>query len=312
MMRTEADLRAVLLDLETHAPDRVAVLPDVPAPRARVGRRALLLAGAAAAAVVAVPVSSRVIGTRDAVPAAPGPRHPWRLTFGAPLHGHRLGRIETTATAQRALMENGAGTLAVTVTVHDPGGYDPTAARAGEPVSVRGLDGFYLNLLDDGRGSRLSGVAWEYARDAWAVTQGGDKSESLALARAVGFDTVTPLRVPFWVEAELPAGLRPTGGDERHPVAAVVPAHGARLDLAGVGVDVGVGALRIEAVPWNGRVRPGPGTAARRFGEFAVVVTADRLPAAELDRILDSVTPSAAFTDRATWFDASDAVRTAG
>ncbi len=105
---------------------------------------------------------------------------------------------------------NGCGVEPPTafLTAYAPGKFDPTEARAGEPVAVNADgDGFFRASKD----SEDAALAWEYADGAWATVRGrttitSEPARMTELARALRPDDRSAIRLPLSIP-RLPESL---------------------------------------------------------------------------------------------------------
>ena len=96
---------------------------------------------------------------------------------------------------------NGCGVKPPTafLTAYSTGEFDPTEARAGEPMTVDAdNDGFFLAS----QGSDDAVLTWQYADDAWATVRGrttatSDPAHMVELARGLRPTDRTAIRVPL-------------------------------------------------------------------------------------------------------------------
>ena len=93
------------------------------------------------------------------------------------------------------------------LTAFSPGQFDPTEARADEPVNVNGREGFFRPSVD----LEDAELTWSYADDAWATLHGKatDTSEldvMVALAGDLRPTDRTPVRLPLSL-ANVPADM---------------------------------------------------------------------------------------------------------
>lgn len=232
--------------------------------------------------------------------------------------------------------------------VFEAGKYNPAAARAGEPIDVRGKPGFYRPDMPchcSGE-SPISGLAWEYAPNTWALVQyfktdvpvAEVKENLVRIATAVRFDKTTPLRVPFKV-GYLPEGLQLTMGDMftwdpdragAHLGLAPTDPDKPRLSIGmflfpGDRSDLPVGEPSVQDAPLgDGKmvlVNVGPFVVqleSYRGQSLApakpVTPSTERekptpgLPVEDLVKIARSITAAGAPLDRSTWIDAAAAI----
>ncbi len=91
----------------------------------------------------------------------------------------------------------GEGALAI-LTAYSPGKFDPTEARADQPVDVNGREGFYRPSFD----LEDAVLTWSYADNAWATIRGRSTDTSeldvmVALAGDLRPTERTPVRLPL-------------------------------------------------------------------------------------------------------------------
>lgn len=337
-MYTEEDLRASFGALEHEAPDAIDIMAGMESrQRRRTSRRRTAgVLTAAATVVVALAGVTFVLPTRSDTPetsvvvAAQGSEL-WRFPFAVDdIPGHRVTYRSRGATSQTAWVTAGDDREhPLTIRVFPAGGYDPTAARTGEPVQVNGKSGFYSVDLPChcSMGTPATGLAWEYAPNAWALVQNeagsDDRDVMLRVASAVRFDRTTPLRVPFRV-GHIPSGLRPGNsgslgsGSMNTLTTGAIGANvvleptnpqdrGLSISMNGTRPDLPVG----EPVATNDP--PFGPTVVVNLGTFAVQLSSHgpqgpTLPLDELTTIARSITPAADLDDPSTWFDAEQAI----
>jgi hypothetical protein len=336
-MYTEEDLRATFGALEDEAPDLVGVVTGMAARRKRRTtrrRRAGVLTAVAVVVGTLAGVAFALPNHPDSPVVAASQDHDlWQFPFAVDaIPGHQVSYLSRGGAHQRAwVTADDDPDSPVTLLVFSAGKYDPAAARAGEPVVVNGKSGFYradMPCYCSGE-PPVTGLAWEYAPNAWALVQNEgtkpvDRAAALRIADAVRFDRSTPLRVPFRV-GYLPGGLRPGTSDTqgsgsmpplRHGVvlgAGVILAGatpqdpGVYIDIAGPHPDLPVGEpSAISGGPFGPRVMV-------NLGSFAVQVGSGghdgpNLPMDELLRIARSITSAGDIDDLATWIEAEQAV----
>lgn len=282
-----------------------------------------------AAAVAVAVVAAGVAVPRFAGPdVAPTPAAPVAGTIAyppGPFEGNLVagtvagwtssGTVSVTPAYQVAVLTRGADSGQVTV--FRPSVFDATEARGRwEAVAVRDRPGYY----------RDGTLIWEYAEDAWAtVSISGFPPDLQAQLAAIAAEVSTGAAQPMRVGVRfgyVPAGYRLASAQES-------PARDGQtglLLLKGEPPNRYVAGQTIESNPGPSAPyiqvtvqprKPGqvagdpvcePGTCYRLTGDgrYAVVLNAD-LPQADLVRMLREATP-AEITDRATWFDARNAI----
>ncbi|HEY3718237.1 MAG TPA: hypothetical protein VGL39_27235 [Jatrophihabitantaceae bacterium] len=269
-MRTEQDLRAAFTVLEDNAPlelSELVEIADEPRPRRRL-RNNLTLA-AVAATVVAVAAGAPLLVSGHHASQQPQVPPPAKAEKSVTVRysftvGHVAGYTITPTTIHRDIQQasisigtgSGNGSTngpAGALYVFARGGFNPTDAKAGHPVTVNGHGGYFAtltspSLLDDrGNPAKLPAVAWQFAPDTWAMVQadfrdleairGQDVSaqaEELKIARAVHTDAPQPLRVPFRF-GYLPPGLVTEGGAPDQDGAWIYLGDGRRSNPHGAG-----------------------------------------------------------------------------
>ncbi len=322
-MRTEDELRAALRSLESEAPHAAAVLPRQQDNRHGVRRRVVLLAGAAAVTAAAVPVAARLLTDRGSTPAVEQDKlHPFEFVFtvepydGYEVSGYAIGPGSGQVVNLRN--ENASGPRVV---VHQRGEVDGAALPAGEPVTIAGRPGRYVEIPVDLPGGPFPGVFWEYAPDSWAgawdLGTGDQRAASLRAAGAVRFGRGFPMRLPY-LTGPLPLGLRPHAGRLEVTRFGNATWH-SLVQLTGPdGPDVQLNAVDPRDYESSGEPAiTAPvgepvllGTLVRvRFETFVVMVGTigpNGLPGAPIDALTDvarSLTPAPDFGDQDTWFD---------
>lgn len=129
----------------------------------------------------------------------------------ASISGYRVdGTSIVTANLQSANLRGTSGVYkAVEVSVYSAGGFDPTEAQSGEPISVAGRSGFYHPAIPDpdtsdvpAQQTRKPAAVVQYAPGAWYVVQSdadpaAARSDVLRIAEAVRFGVRRPLRFPI-------------------------------------------------------------------------------------------------------------------
>lgn len=236
-MQTTTDLREALAELADHAPHEcdVPLTTHPPIGPARRHRRVRAVVPAAVAAVaVAAVVSVSAVAAHhvkrghDSQPAATRPRPTPPATTSAtieptsPRSTFAVGAVpgydvwRTTVDRRYQAIELGSTGVSATVTIFEAGVYSPSLAERGQPVTVNGHRGYYANIGQspltfppepDNQPLTSKSVVWEYAPDAWAVSQleasnsglaGHDvRADELRIAEAVHATPPQPLRLPF-------------------------------------------------------------------------------------------------------------------
>jgi hypothetical protein len=103
---------------------------------------------------------------------------------------------------------NGCAPWTVDLTAYAPGKFDPTDARAGQPVNVDGEgDGF----LTEDPAKHTATLAWSYADNAWATVEGLTAATTqldrmVELAHAFKSAERTPIRLPMSMP-DVPASM---------------------------------------------------------------------------------------------------------
>jgi hypothetical protein len=103
---------------------------------------------------------------------------------------------------------NGCAPWTVDLTAYAPGKFDPTEARAGQPVTVNGDgDGF----LTEDPVNHTATLTWPYADDAWATVTGSTTATTqldrmVELAHALKPAERTPIRLPMRMP-DVPANM---------------------------------------------------------------------------------------------------------
>lgn len=352
-MHTEDDLRATLGALEYEAPDPIGTLAGLDRLRRRrtTRRRATAVVAVAAVTLTLAGVS---LAARDLVghTSSVGPTQPANRPAGTPLEfrfavddvpGFRtFYQIADPKLGQHAkVFPVGDTEHPFQLGVFDAGAYDPTAARAGQPIEVRGKPGFYRPDMPchcSGE-SPVSGLAWEYAPNTWALIQyvadgqapADLRQNMIRIASAVRFDKTTPLRVPFRV-GWLPDGLRLESGDT---FTWDPPRAGAHLGFAAStpeapGLSIGVFSIGTpsELPVGEPTVRPdhpGGTTVSVNLGPFEVSLTSHvpgkkgepgplvgqerpGIPVEVLKKVARSITAAGNLHDVSTWLPAADAI----
>jgi hypothetical protein len=212
------DMREILLKARADAPPASHTVDDIVAAGRRRRRRALVQrvggAGVAAAAVatvavlvavnLAVPSPNRganavVPAATPSVPATPTPSPPFTFTFG----GYQVGEYRVmgphgvtpdyqTAGVMRDVKEADGKVnphYVATLTVYQPGRFNPEKVRTGTKLTVQGRDAFQAEAQEEVYGGVYSNgpsqpatlyrdgtqtvtttaLAWQYAPDSWAV-----------------------------------------------------------------------------------------------------------------------------------------------
>jgi hypothetical protein len=340
-MYTEEDLRATFGALENEAPEAGVVLARVNRTRQRRRTTGVIAAAMAAAAVVVAGTSVVSHLTDQTVDVAANPHYErWQVPFAVDEvpPGYQV-IYENKSSA--FIVETGPGVerLAVVgryiLTIFPKGGYDPTVAKAGEPVDIGGKHGFYrAETCTCNSEAFFPMVAWEYAPDSWArVTYAprsvvGETSSSteirkmsLRIAGGVRFDRTAKLRVSFRV------GYLPAGFHAVDPLLDPVPS----LNETGFGTTAMVTGpagkqLTVTASPHTDpEVTSPPQTMVEvpevmtdptngtttvrvRVGQLDLRVRGFGFSADELRTIGHSITPAADVYDPSTWFDADTAM----
>ncbi len=231
-MRTEEDIRAALLTLETAAPDAEAGRDVGQGHRTvarSVGRRRMLVASAAVLTAAAIAVPTLFRSTEKSPVTIPSlPDAPWRHSFHLQLpksyqygglEQHQLYRDRERTDVQPP---QGSGCI---VEVYRRGAFDPSVIPPGAtPVTVNGNPGYFASfrLPSDWVIDRPPRIAWRYATDSWAVTSCKDaemtndlRGNEQAIAESVVFER-QPFLVPFTVEY-LPEGFHVQRATAKRP-----------------------------------------------------------------------------------------------
>jgi len=116
-------------------------------------------------------------------------------------------RLESTETPRRCGGSCGEHEPTAILMAFATGKFDPTEARAGQPVDVNGREGFFRPSLGD----KNAVLTWSYADDAWATLHGRSPDTSeldvmVALAGDLRPTERTPVRLPLSL-TKAPAGL---------------------------------------------------------------------------------------------------------
>lgn len=317
-MRTEDDLRAALLSLESRAPEVDAVLaPEV---RPQVTRRTLLLAGTAAAAVVAVPVTVRLVADRE-TPTGQRPLHPLEFDFTVqPYDGHMPGSFDRSPGRGQRIGLWRDGVPRATVTVYERGQLDAGLVPTADPLTVGGRRGYYVSQPITGlpSGDVAWGVFWEYAPDAWASAwdlADDTRAWSLRAAQATRFDRAAPMRVPYRLDVPVP-NTRPNSGRLARTSGQAHAGWHSRVVLeTPEEVFVQLDAVSTRDYEESQEKGEPPVTAPVgepqklgdlvrvRFPTFVLLIGSAGLPDDVLLRTAGSVTPASDFADQGTWFD---------
>jgi hypothetical protein len=356
-MHTEDDLRATFSALEHQAPDPVGTLAGLDRlRRRRTARRRVT--GMVAVAAVTLALAGASLAARDLIGHTPpaGPTTTANRPAGQPLEFRfaiddipgfrtyyqiadpRFGHIaKVYASPNNEPPDSNAQPY--DVNVFEAGKYDPTAARAGDPIDVRGKPGFYRPDMPchcSGQ-SPIAGLAWESAPNTWALVQLTNheghpaaevKANLIRIAAAVRFDKTTPVRVPFRI-GWLPDGLRLASGtvftwDPNHAgaILGLEPSTGDGPDLGVIALNDTHSSLPVgEPVVHDGLIDPGS-VVVVNIGPFQVQLTSNGsrgmvttpdnrkpgLTQEQLLRIARSITPAGDIRDPSTWIEASDAV----
>jgi hypothetical protein len=256
------DMRDILLMAKGDAPPARHSVDEIIAAGQRRRRRAFayrvggagMVAAAVATAAVLVSVNLTVAGSQGTVvqpavappaPTTPAPSPPFTFTFdGYQVGGYRvLAPDEVTPAYQAAgVMRDVAGAngkvttrYAGSLTVYQPGLFDPARFRTGTRLTVHGREAFQARFERQLVGTwdrsvegfttpgsptpktfTIDALAWQYAPDAWAVLEGelsGDANgfpaaDQLTVAErfAVASGDLLRARLPFQTRY-LPAGF---------------------------------------------------------------------------------------------------------
>lgn len=337
-MYTEEDLRATLGALEHEAPGATGVLAALARARRQRTVRRRVVGVAAAAAVAAVVAGGSMLvgnladpsGTRPATQPTAGQFDPLEFPFAVDENtGLKVDfQYAFFVGASSALIdtdEDGSDRpYAYQVDVFPTGGYFPSAGKAGEPVQVNDMTGFYTPALTypDDPSPGVPGVAWEYAPDSWAMVRyepyapGAERPADvretvLRIAAAVRFDRTTPLLLPFQV-GHLPAGLYPTRDFPADMSSGPNSIYAAFRLTNGPGwIDFWF--VDPPAPPPVGEpsvaqdTKTGVVTVVVNLGRFSVKLEGKGFSADELKRIALSITPADPH-DESTWIDAKKAL----
>ncbi len=256
-MITDSDLRAVFADEASDISEPADLLARITVnqstPRAtptRPWRGWVAPVAAAAAVITVVSLAAALSGTRHqtddagadghALPPMPGRDLQYTVSVGTvPGYDTSATYLSSDRETTDVMLPDGRGVLAGEVVAYPPGGFDPTAVRRGQPVTVQGHQGYFgastssADQVDHvANPTRPATLAWEAAPDRWIVVQGWDAAtspplqarhldpltEEMRVARAVDTSTTKPLLLPYEV-GYLPAGLRHGGGRATVPPA---------------------------------------------------------------------------------------------
>ena len=234
-MSTVDELREVLEE-RAGVPEITGVVEAARAGATRVRRRrritaATVTAGLVVVAAVAVPVTVQRMRATDPLPAAPATK-PYRQTGEytvrvQPAPRYFVLQRQVEAAGQVVVIRSrnsGDRDWGGTVTVHDPGTYDPAWLRTGERITVDGHPAFYTltvtsrptgpapeEAVERARMLESEGVAvigWPDPSGAWVTVTGGrTRADVQRLAESVELGAPRPITAPVqfsWV----PGGLR--------------------------------------------------------------------------------------------------------
>ncbi|MCO8273840.1 hypothetical protein M1L60_24900 [Actinoplanes sp. TRM 88003] len=226
------ELKSTLEQRAGLAPDPSGLVEQARAGAVRLRRRNRIRAVAAAVVAVGLVVGVPSVVRSFASEPPPNPagpmtyyREPSQLTLElAPddIHFTMLhGTLGKTQFLLARGLKNGGGGAGGTVAAHDPGTFDPTRLRRGEPVTVQGRPGFYVDRLDPpapassgpdggpGAAWRVgAAVGWQDPSGVWVtVYEANSRASILRLAEAVRLTSPRTARTPLhfgWVPRDLP------------------------------------------------------------------------------------------------------------
>ncbi|GAA0951456.1 hypothetical protein [Virgisporangium aurantiacum] len=200
-MRSVDDIRRVLLDHESFAPDGTGLVEAARAGAVRVRRRRRLTVAAAVVVALVVPVAVvaalRGTGTAQSAvtPASPPYRSTLQVSVGVdPNSGYSVLKYWVNRDRQQFTLRPRVGIRDATVLVHNPATFDSAPVRRGQPVTVAGHAARYVPDLDLGTTA------------CWASTPGGVNTDPARKGRegtcSVRNETGGPVRMPAigWVE----------------------------------------------------------------------------------------------------------------
>jgi hypothetical protein len=277
------ELRRTLEQRADLAPDATGLVEQARAGAERIRRRNRIRAVTAVAAVVVLALAAPVVVRSYAADPPPNPagpmtyyREPHQLTLElAPskvyftlTHGTQ-GRTQILVARPKGTPKDDSGG---TIAVHDPGTFDPTRLRQGEPVTVQGHPAFYVTNLeapasavvsDAPGGPKMpyrigSAVGWQDRSGAWVVVyEAANRAATLRLAENVRLTAPRTARAPVrfgWVPRDLPVTYFDSRDIAEYGVSANVafgdPARGGeQSDLFFPGWDA---PLTVQVLPMNG------------------------------------------------------------
>ncbi|GAB2583200.1 hypothetical protein Aab01nite_84470 [Paractinoplanes abujensis] len=240
------ELRRTLEQGADRAPDATGLVEQARAGAARLRRRNRMRAIAAAvvAVVLAVSVPSFVrLRTAEPPPNPAGPltyyRQPYELTLKlAPSKAHFAMVYGTQGTTQFVIARpigNPKNDSGGSIAAYDPGTFDPTRLRRGEPVTVQGRPAFWVEHLEEpapassgpggGQEYRVgAAVGWQDPSGVWVtVSEGFDRASTLRLAESVRLTSPRTVRSPVrfgWVPQNLPVSYADARDVAEHGVEA--------------------------------------------------------------------------------------------
>jgi hypothetical protein len=238
-VRSVDDIRRVLLDHESLAPDGIGLVEAARAGAVRVRRRRRLTVAAAVVVALVAPVAFvavlRNTGTVESAvtPAQPPYRGTLQLSAGVdPDSGYSVLEYWVNRDRQQFTLRPRTGIADVTVVVHNPATFDSAPVRRGEPVTVAGRAAHYVTDLALGE------------RACWANSNGVHSDPNLADKRGncrVSGEPGGTVRMPAigWVE---PSGAW---------VVVYISARATRVDLLAAAAAVRIGPPRDLRAPYR-------------------------------------------------------------
>ncbi|WP_306206640.1 hypothetical protein [Actinoplanes sp. RD1] len=222
------DLLDTLDRQAAHAPAADGLIEGAYAGAARIHRRRKLTATLAAAAAV-VAVAAGIPAVRHFQAAPPPPAAVTHRTAGqltvelTPGAGFRVISVQSTAQRQRLGVARDGSALTWSVSVYEPGEFDPSTMPAGEPVRIgdhdaRVMPDLLQEVLDDidqthALAGKQRALAWQNADGSWVTVETGgtteeDRATLFALGAAVRTRTPVAPSGPLQL-ARLPEGYAP-------------------------------------------------------------------------------------------------------
>ncbi|MEV6302770.1 hypothetical protein AB0M02_25380 [Actinoplanes sp. NPDC051861] len=233
-MNTLEDLRRTLDTHATAAPDAFGLIERARTHAVRLRRRRRILTGTGTALAivlvsVAVPLFLRQPAPAPSPPAAPPsrsaaqlsvelvPGSAFQITTRGGTEDSQWATVRATVDIESARPGRPGANEGADVIVHDPGTYDPAVLQRGEPVTVAGRPGWYVESLPsvvivplDLPAAAGPAVGFQDPSGAW-VTVGDVEAEETARQHLIEIGNQVRLAEPIEAGAPFQFGWLPEG-----------------------------------------------------------------------------------------------------